>query len=72
MAALWFEERAETSVWHLAVGKAGTGRYRMACEWELELRDARRLWPVKPGESGPPHDERCHSCVEAEPGRGLG
>ena len=72
MAALWFEERAEESVWHLAVGKAGKGRYRMACAWELELREVRRLWPAKPGESGPLREDRCHSCVEADPERGLG
>ena len=72
MAALWFEERAETPVWHVAVGKTGKGRYRMACGWERELRDVRRLWPVKPGESSPPLDDRCHACIEAEPERGLG
>jgi hypothetical protein len=70
MAALWFEERAETAVWHLVSGKSGTGRYRMACAWDLDLRDVRRVWPVKPGDDGPPIDERCHSCVDAEPRRG--
>lgn len=72
MAALWFEKSSEKSVWHLADATVGKGRYRMACGWELELQAVRRLWPVKTGEAGPPRDDRCHACVEADPERGLG
>jgi hypothetical protein len=65
--ALWFEQDSEPSVWHVVVGDAGLAQYQMACGWEsdLELRDIRRLRPVRPGEPGPSLDERCVACTEA-------
>lgn len=64
MAALWFEELAGPSVWHLGAQRVDDGWYRMACGWELRIRDARRLWPVKPPEVEPEEELRCRSCVE--------
>lgn len=69
--ALWFEQDSEPSIWHVVVGDVGPAMYQMACGWEsdLELREIRRLWPVKPGEPGPPLGERCLGCAAAVRGR---
>lgn len=64
MAALWIEEAGPTVVWHRAVGRIGSGRYRAAYGGEMDLRGG-RLWAVKPGQTGPPESERCHICAGA-------
>lgn len=67
MPKLWLEEKSDPPVWHHAVERLGSGWWRMACRWELSLRDAGRLWPQKNGEAGPPFEQRCRSCVESIP-----
>lgn len=63
MAALWFEERTDPPVWHLAVARGDGARYRMACGWEYRLASAGRLWPQKTDELGPRLEERCYTCT---------
>ena len=65
MAALWFEERSETPVWHEATAREEEGTYRMACGWRFRLAEVRRLWPQKEGELGPAPDQRCTACTAA-------
>ena len=67
MAALWFEDRSETPVWHEAVAREDGGTYRMACGLQPRLAEVRRLWPQKEGEAGPARDERCPACASARP-----
>lgn len=62
MAALWFEERSGTPVWHLVVSR-DSGSYQMACGWQFRLVDVRRVWPQKDDERGPDERERCSICM---------
>jgi hypothetical protein len=65
MSALWFEERSDTPVWHLAMAREA-GTYRMACGWQFRVSEA-RIWPQKRDETGPIAEERCRACMLARP-----
>lgn len=58
---LWIEA-GDPPVWHRVVRRVDAGRYRAVCGWALGLTDG-RIWPAKPGETGPEHDARCHDCA---------
>lgn len=61
---LWIEEQ-DKAVWHGITRPEGGGEVRAGCGWELSIYRS-RLWPVKPGEEGPPEAQRCHDCLKAE------
>lgn len=59
--ALWIEE-IDKKVWHLANGRTAPLRYTVVCGWELPAEPT-RVWPQKPREPGPAHEERCRTCI---------
>jgi len=66
LAAVWIQEHGDVPVWHRAMERIEPGWYRMACRWEVRLRDARGFWPQKPEEPGPEVADRCHMCVRVQ------
>ena len=61
---IWIEER-DKAVWHGIVRRKSGLIYEAGCGWELSAR-AGRIWPLKHDDPGPPTDERCHSCMNAQ------
>lgn len=61
---IWIEE-PDKQVWHGVKEHRERTTFRVGCGWELHLRGHTRVWPVRPGESGPPDARRCHACVSA-------
>jgi len=65
MVVIWLQQKDE-SIWHHATGRLGDGHYLMSCGRQLRVGEARLVWPVKAGESGPPPPDECWVCVLAE------
>ncbi len=61
---IWIRER-DKEVWHGMARRLGGARYQAGCGWELSPLSG-KVWPLKHDDPGPPHEERCHSCVSAE------
>jgi hypothetical protein len=59
MSQLWI---TDPTIWHWSVRRLGPLRYRAACGVELDARIA-HYWPLKPGELGPPSEDRCQLCL---------
>jgi len=62
--ALWVRE-PNRRVWHGFVDSAPSAYDTAGCGWEPPAIGATAIWPVGPGDPGPPEFERCQWCAAA-------
>ncbi len=63
--ALWAKEPG-SRIWHGLIDRTADANYKAGCGWELAPLISNMLWPVHPGEPGPPEFERCQWCEAAD------
>ena len=61
---IWVKEPV-SHTWHGLSVPPGSSGYRTGCGLELDPLVGNVIWPVHPGEPGPPEFERCQWCEAA-------
>jgi hypothetical protein len=62
--AIWVREPSRKT-WHGFINDPPSATDTAGCGWEPFAIGAKAIWPVGPGDPGPPEFERCQWCEAA-------